>query len=306
VGVLGTLTIAALTLWVGTAAGDALQAGHAYAGGTRVESSSAGVSFVVPPGWIGRANQDGEHQVLVMGSNTTEGVGLVVVRTGLTAAQLAASLNEAQDLGDGVVLKPTSEPLVDGPRVVARYENALYVGYAAALVGPGDSSVVLFFAGPRANEATYRQLVAALAKSVAFLPPSAAAPAPPPAPGDVSAGGWTELLSGQMLHYFSSYNSGGASGGLASHRVLHLCADGRFAYFGDSMITLNVPGATASSGGRGGFRGRWAIDAATPGGAILVLQGDDGQQLRWPVRYDGQKTLLNGQRWLRAKSDTCR
>src|SRR5262245_24958953 len=74
VGVAGTLAIAALTLWAGTAAGEALQAGRAYAGGTRVESPGAGVSFAVPPGWIGRASPDGEQQVLVMGSNTTEGV----------------------------------------------------------------------------------------------------------------------------------------------------------------------------------------------------------------------------------------
>src|SRR5262249_43199105 len=153
---------------------------------------------------------------------------------------------------------------------------------------------------------TYRQLVAALAKSVTFGSLPAAAPAPPPAVGDAGAAGWAQLLSGQGLHYFSSYNSGGTSGGVASHRVLHLCADGRFAYSGDSMATLNVPGATASSGGRGGFRGQWSIDAATPGSAVLVLQGDDGRQLRWPVRYDGQKTFLNGQRWLRAKSDACR
>src|SRR5215831_19537117 len=129
-GVLGALALVALMLGVGTAAGDALQAGRAYAGGTRVESSSTGVSFAVPPGWIGRASQDGEHPVLVMGSTTTEGVGLVVVRTGVAPAQLVASLSEAQDLGDGVVLNPTSEPVVDGQRVVARFENALYIGYA--------------------------------------------------------------------------------------------------------------------------------------------------------------------------------
>jgi len=162
-GVVLALGILALTLWVGAAAGDVLQAGHTYAGGARVESSSAGVSFVVPPGWTGQVNQDGEQQALVLGSGTTEGVGLVIVRTGLTPEQLATSLNEAQDLGDGVILTPSSPAIVDGSRIVARFENTLYVGYAVALIGPTDNGVVLFYAGPRANEATYRQLVAGLA-----------------------------------------------------------------------------------------------------------------------------------------------
>jgi hypothetical protein len=304
-GVVLALAILTCTLWVGAAVGDVLQAGHAYAGGTRVESSSAGVSFVIPPGWTGTVNQDGEQPVLVLGSSATEGVGLVIVRTGLTPEQLVASLNEPQDLGGGVILRPSSQAIADGARIVARFENALYVGYAAALIGPDNHSVVLFYAGPQTNEATYRQLVAGLAKSVTFDSPSVTSP-PPPA-DDPSTRGWAQLLSGQMLHYFSSYSSGSAGGGgMAAHRVLHLCADGRFTYFGDSMITMNVPGASASSGGRSGFQGHWTIDAATPGSAVLLLRGDDGRQLRWPVTYDGQKTFLNGQRWLRAASDACR
>ena len=31
-----------------------------------------------------------------------------------------------------------------------------------------------------------------------------------------------------------------------------------------------------------------------------------GRQLRWNVRYDGSKTFLNGQRWLREQSKACR
>jgi hypothetical protein len=170
------------------------------------------------------------------------------------------------------------------------------------MVGPDKRNIVFFFAGPQKNEPIYTQLIADLGKSATFTTPSTAAAAAPPA----VSGTWSERLSGQMLHYFSTYNSGGSSGGSAAHRVLHLCRDGRFAYFGDSSITMNVPGASASSAGRSGFNGRWTIETPTETNAVLVLNGDDGRQLRWPIRYDGQKTFLNGQRWLRAASDACR
>jgi hypothetical protein len=299
----GALAFIVLALLAPPAIGEELRPDQRHPGGTRVEASS-GVSFVVPLGWIGQLSRDGAPKVFLLRSEVTEGVGLVIVKTGLTPAQLAASLDEDQDLGSGVVLRPTSKPIIDGSRVVARFANALYVGYAVGVVGSDATSAILVFAGPQRNEATYRQLVAGLAKSVAFGSPAApSAPLPAEDPGTRR---WAQLLSGQMLHYFSSYNSGGASGGMAAHRVLHLCADGRFAYFGDRMVTMNVPGASASSGGRGGFHGQWTLDAATPGGAVLVLRGDDGRQLRWSVTYDGQKTFVNGQRWLRAASDACR
>ena len=93
---------------------------------------------------------------------------------------------------------------------------------------------------------------------------------------------------------------------MASHRVLHLCSDGRFSFGGESSMTMNVPGAGASSGGRSGSRGQWRIESPTQTTAVLVLVGDGGSPQRWQVRYDGSKTFLNGQRWSRVASDACR
>jgi hypothetical protein len=69
---------------------------------------------------------------------------------------------------------------------------------------------------------------------------------------------------------------------------------------------MNVPGATGSSGGRDGFQGRWTLESPTQTTAVLVLAPDGARELRWPIRYDGQKTFLNGQRWLREPSKACR
>ena len=302
-----TLTLAIVLLaGVTSSPAEELVSNRTYVAGTRVESSPLGVSFVVPAGWAAKFARDARSQVLVMGSNTIEGVGLAILQPGRTAEQIAASLDEPQDLGAGVVLRPTGRPAAQGAIVTARYQNESFVGRAAAVAGPADNGVVFFFTGPGRHEGTYVRLLEALARSTSFASPGGAATAKPGAPaGGELAAAWSNLLTGQMLHYFSSYSSGGGGGGMSSHRVLHLCSNGRFTYTGDSSLTMNVPGASASGGGRGGFHGQWRIESPTPDSAVLVLIGDDRRELRWPVQYDGSKTFLNGRRWLRAQSDAC-
>src|SRR5262249_46966947 len=157
-------------------------------------------------------------------------------------------------------------------------------------------SVTFFFAGPTKNDGAYVQLLGALGASTTFVPPAAVATQPSsPTPSGLPQP-WASVLSDQALNYFSSYNSGGGGGGMASHRVLHLCSDGRFTFAGDSLVTMNVPGASGSSGGRSGFHGRWSIDSPTDSTAVLILVSDDGREVRWPLRWDGSKTFLNGQR----------
>jgi hypothetical protein len=291
---------------VHAASADVLVPNRTYAAGTALEAPTLGVAFVMPEGWAGKFAQDAKSQVVVMGSNTIEGVGLAIPQLGQSPAQVVAALRQSQDLGAGVVLLPTGQPDVQGSRVTARFQNNVYVGRALAVLGPAGQSVIFFFSGPLKNEAAYGQVLEALARSTGFAPP---VPATAQAEAPAAAGldqQWSKLLAGQMLHYFSTYNSGAGGGGMQSHRVLHLCSDGRFSFAGDSSMTMNVPGAGASSGGRSGSRGQWRIESPTQTTAVLVLAADGGQTTRWQLRYDGQKTFLNNQRWLRAASDACR
>jgi len=134
--------ILALALSVVAAATEELQPNQTYAGGTRVEASSHGVSFVVPQGWTGRFGREAKYQALLLSSNTIEGVGIAIIQTGPTAAQVAAGLNEPQDLGAGVVLRPAGAPTIRGTRMGIRYENETRVGFALALMGPTQNSVI--------------------------------------------------------------------------------------------------------------------------------------------------------------------
>ena len=302
------LVVLALTSWFVPAAAVELEANQTYAGGTRVESSSVGVSFLTPDGWGGRFGQNAQGQVLLLGSNTLEGVGLAILQADVTPAQVMTRLTEAQHLGGGVVLRLTEPPATRGSLIAARYQNEMYVGRALALLGPTRNAVIFFFAGPPKNESAYVHLVEALGGSTSFLesaPATAQAPAPVPAPNDLDPM-WADLLTGQALNYFSSYNSGGGGGGMATRRILHLCPNGRFAYFGEGLTTMNVPGATGSSGGRDGFEGHWSLESPTQTTAMLVLTVNGGRPIRWPLRYVDKKTFLNGQRWFREPSSICR
>ncbi|MCS7067076.1 MAG: hypothetical protein NZN28_00380 [Meiothermus sp.] len=294
--------------WVvcGMAAGQVeLRPNQQYQGGAQVISSTLGIRFTLPKGWLGAFREEGGQAVLVLGSNSVEGVGLVIFIKDQTPAQVVAALNEAQDLGAGVVLELVGSVRTQGSRVTARYLNSQYVGRALALLG-SRNHVVYFYAGPQKNEALYGQLLEGLAGSTKFQAPVAARPQPaPPAPTGVTRQ-WTQLLAGKMLKYFSSYNSGGGGGGISEQRTLHLCSDGSFAYLDESLTTINVPGASASSGGNGRVLGRWRIESATPNSAVLLLNVDGGGVERLRVEYEGDKTFLNGQRWFRVESDVCR
>ena len=304
---LPTLLCAALALGGGAAPASAEELVHkrTYAGGAAVEASAIGVAFVIPEGFVGQYGEDAQSRLVLMRSTALEGQGIALLRTGQSPAQIAAWLAEPRDLGAGL-LQPTAPPEMQGARIACRYQNEANVGRALALIAPTGSSVIFFFVGPRKNDAAYAQLVEGLARSTTFGAPASVA-AQPNAPAATGVDQqWSTLLSGQMLHYFSRYNSGGAGGGMAAHRVLHLCRNGRYSFAGESSMTMNVPGANASGAGRSSGAGQWRIESPTQTTAVLVLAPDGGSLMRWEVRFDGDKTFLNGQRWLRAPSDACR
>ncbi|AWR88102.1 hypothetical protein [Meiothermus taiwanensis] len=281
-----------------------LRPNQQYQGGTQVRSSTLGIGFALPRGWLGVYKEEGEQAVLVLGSNSVEGVGLVIFMKNQPPARVVEVLNEAQDLGNNVVLQLVGSVRTQGSRVTARYLNDLYVGRALALLG-SRNHVIYFYVGPQKNEALYAQLLEGLAGSTRFQAPVAARPQLAPPVPDGAARQWTQFLAGSMLKYFSSYNSGGSSGGISEERTLHLCSDGSFAYLDQSLTTLNVPGASASSGGRGRAVGRWRIESATQNSAVLLLNVDGGGVERVRIEYDGERTFLNGERWFRVRSDAC-
>lgn len=281
-----------------------LEPGGQYKAGAQVKSSGLGIVFALPKDWLGAFRQEGDQAVLVLGANNLEGVGLAIFMKGQTAAQVVQVLNDSQDLGDNVVLELDGNVKTQGSKITARYVNEIYVGRALAVLGPNHNHVIYFYAGPQKNEKLYVQLLDGLAASTKFTAVQTPKPQPMTPPTGLSKE-WTQLLSGMMLRYFSSYNTGGGGGGMSSQRTLHLCSNGSFAYFGSSSVSINVPGATAGGGGTDRTSGRWRIVSANQTTAVLLLQIDGGGEERLQLRYDGEKTFIGGERWFRVESDAC-
>jgi hypothetical protein len=270
-----------------------LQAGQRYEAGTRVEVSSLGVSFVVPRDWFG--GRPPGQEAFVLGSSTKRGVGLVFVRSGVSASQVAALLAEPQDMGSGVVLHPVGAPQVAGQRVSARYAGGVYAGQALALVGPAGNGIAFAYFGPQEEAGYHAALLEGLAGSARLQTPRAPAGL---------AGEWTSMLSGRMFKHFDRYGTGG--GGYTSERTLHLCSDGSYLYQGDSSFGINVPGAGAGGGGRSQAAGRWRIDEANQQEAILVLEASDGSASRPVLSRDASQSFhLDRNRVYWDRSDAC-
>ncbi|MCH7876358.1 MAG: hypothetical protein IH965_13810 [Gemmatimonadetes bacterium] len=110
-----------------------------------------------------------------------------------------------------------------------------------------------------------------------------------PQAGQLSAQGqeWAARLAGKRLTQMESYSSG-SSGGYSNKQVWDLCRDGRFFFYGESMVSVDVGGAFGAAGGpeRGG--GQWRI--IEQGGLV-------GIELRWLGGRVSQHTLdyQNGQ-----------
>lgn len=273
-----------------------LVAGQQYQAGMRVQSQSAGVSFVLPPEWLG--GMPAGKPAIILGSHTKPGVGLVFLHGQYNAQQVMQGLNGPQDLGDGVILSPTGPARQEGNQTWYDYAGGGYIGHAVVVPGSHNNAAVFSFAGPKDQSQYYGQTLQAMAASTRFTAPQVSS----------ELQQWRQMLGGMMLKRMSSYYSGSFDGsyvGGSSSETLHLCSDGSFAYFSSSQVAADGGGgASGYSGGSGGNTGKW--DLQMMGNQVtLVLSFDNGEQSQHVITYDGEKTLLDGERVYRVRSDRC-
>jgi hypothetical protein len=274
-----------------------LQIGQQYASGTRVRSSADGLSFVIPEEWLGGLPPDAP--AVVLGSNTRPGLGMIIMRSTTSWEEIESFLALPQDLGDGVVLSPTSQ----GQRTARGYEislaNTMYAGHAIGRMGDAGNGVIVFFGGPAADREYYARLTAGTAELVDFGAPRENDTTPQ----------WRAYLAGMMLKRSSSYYSGGNDGGYvggSSSQTLHLCSDGTYTYLSHSTVAADAGGGTSGySGGDGAELGRWRVE--TIGARILLsLSSANGEVSQHVLQTQGNETYVDSERALRVQSDRCR
>jgi hypothetical protein len=291
------MVVPALLLLMSVPAGGVeLQAGQQYPGGTRIESPADGISFVIPEEWLGGLPPDAV--AFVLGSNTRQGIGMVIMSSSASWPEIELFLNQPQDLGDGIVLSPVAT----GQRTARGYEISLghpvYAGHAIGRVSEQGNAVIVFFGGPAEQRDYFVQLASRTTDSVAFSAPRESS----------TVQQWRAHLAGMMLKRMDSYYSGGLDGsyvGGSSSETLHLCSDGSYAYFSSSSVAADAGGGTSGhSGGQGGTFGQWSVQTA---GArvLLALRPAGGAASQHVLHVEGDKTFVDGSRAYRVRSDRC-
>lgn len=268
-----------------------LQAGQEYQAGTRIKLSAAGFSFVVPQHWLGGLPPGA--QIIILGSRTTPGFGMVTILNDVTADDVAGQLGESQAFSHDLVFEPDGKVVREGDKLKASFVAGDKIGRALVVMGPVGNAVLYFFGGPATEAPAYTTLLHELAGSTQFFEVTREALVRP----------WQERLAGKMLRRLSSYSSG-TSGGYNSSSTLHLCRDRQFYYHSVSSVSINVPGATAGGGDKEERQGQWRVEmqGTTP---MLILADRDGSTSTHPLGYDGEKTFLDGERVFRVQSDAC-
>lgn len=140
-----------------------------------------------------------------------------------------------------------------------------------------------------------------------------AVPAQPSPPGGDQPGAlddgtplgreWSQGLAGRKLTRISSYSSGDA-GGYSAREELTLCSNGEYLYRGNSSVSVDVGGASGSSGGASGDTGRWRV--VTQGQAAgLELRAQNGQVTLVRLAFQENLVHIDGGKVYRTAAEVC-
>jgi hypothetical protein len=264
-----------------TAQDQAIQAGRQYQAGTRVASPLTGVSFVVPDGFVGM--YDAEGQAFVMGSQAQQG---------LLVAVYAYSEAGLEDIGEqvdgilsnqGITLVPQSEgELTDttaSGTFVAMSQQGQGMLYGAARTGGPGNAVLVAAARMGQSADGLKEIVEGVMGSMQL--------------GPAGAQQWRQAVAGGLLSTTASgsdMSTGGgatATGASQSWSTIDLCSDGQYAYQERSETYISIEGASASNESSDEHVGMWWLVSDIIGNGMLVLEATDGRYFQWSVREEG-------------------
>lgn len=265
----------------------------------KVDYKVLGISFTIPDGWVG---QEGDG-VFLMGSQTIPGVIILTTNEAKSIEQMKqeARVGIADQNGTNLQMLGNNFESVGsngiGTVFVGTAEWQPAKAYVAGLVNPYGSSVsiIAMTLKDQYSEA-HKKAALAVAQSVQFKKPVY---------GPIVQE-WKEKLSGTRLTYMNSYSSVDYSnpnytsgGGYSDKEVIDLCPQGYFNHSSSSQMSLDVPGATASSRNNGAGAGTWKVIANTSGQAVLQLNFYNQQVYEYTLSMDGDKTMMNSKRYFR-------
>ncbi len=264
-----------------------------------IHESAWGVRFTPPDGYQAHRDQIG----YLFRSPNKEGGLVVMPHTSATLADLKKVALEGFLVGEETKLTPRG-PIqqVNASTIAADYAGTLEGQPArarmiAVLSPHGGGAFAMATATTQQFTPEHAALAEAVARTFRFEKIDTTS----------VTGFWKQRLTGRKLQYFSRYSSSGVGGfsGYTENKQLSLCSDGSFLFSGDFSGAINVPGASANLGNRGGNAGSWKIVPQLKQ-AVLQLNFADGSQASYTLGIEDGKTFLNGNRWYLDDKSDCR
>jgi hypothetical protein len=255
--------------------------GMEYASGTRVQNAYRGISFIIPRDWKGAMPPD--QRVFLMSSSIKPGMGIAIFQSAFSEEQIIQYLSQEQNLGDNIILKPVGKPKVSGNKITMEYTSMTNAGFALALRGKFNNTVVFLFTGPAKQKDYYLQILEKIQPTVVFLSPN---------PKKLK-NAWTDALSGKMLKKVSVEDD--ARG---YPTVMHLCAEGktRIILPGDHVTIDSEPTL---------IDGLWEVE--TDGAqSFLVITPSKRKPVRARLNVMGSYVVLENGRYFLTSSNVCR
>lgn len=252
-----------------------------------------GISFTIPNQWVGQESED----IFVMASSKEAGLLILMFHPAKNQQELVEKMNKG--LKDQLVnLSPVSSISKIGTNKVAGiYQGTLdgqnVKGKAIAMINPYGKGIVVF---SLINETRYAQrtdeLADLIANSVAFSMPNTKV-----APVSKYLQEAKKELMGYKLTYLESYYSNTpGGGGYERKRVINLCPNGLFTFYGGSYLNFPDPNWDPMQENAKGHGSYEILEDS--GNIYLQLNYNDGGYESLKCTYD-EGLYLNGGRYYR-------
>jgi hypothetical protein len=247
-----------------------------------------GFSVILPPGW--NAEQTGEAFRLVPPSAAPEEGYFVTSRTGYNPndepAFVAQMSRQFQQNGGQVRRAGDRQSLLGGGSAyhweVFDPKTQQLGAFSLYLLPAADRAHVILALGPADRVRAQQANLPAILQSIRFqaLPPGVMSPL---------ARQWDDKLRGKLIRQFW------ASQGMSSDKKHLLRADGTYSFTSSSMVSVDVPGASAGSFGKDDQTGRWRISESS-GRPFLEVTYQSGRIRQFALTQDAKNWYLDGEK----------
>lgn len=283
--------LAALAL-VTPAFGVELAPNKFYQAGTVVTASALGATMTVPRGWTAQSAPGQAGLVLSLGQNRDVMI-LVTFQPSTPTAEITEAFSQPFVIGE-LELAVTRAPQTRGNQVTASFASPGWLGEARAIIGQHGHAMMAVLIRA-SHERVDAQVLDSIIRSVRFTAPQQ---------GNLLRQ-WQTTVKGMMLRKASS------SANHTSERSAHFCSDGQYAFFSAFNASVSVPGGSEfpgmdlSSPSREEAFGRWRVVPTGAATAVVLLEMQDGSRTRLPIALQNNTVLVNGEPWVRSRSNRC-